>query len=153
MAGINNVTLVGRLTKDPELKTTQSGISVVQTTIAVDRAFKSEGQEADFIQIVMWRQNAEFISTYARKGTLVGLVGNIQTRNYTNNEGRKVYITEVVAERVQILERKKEDGEVYATIQQPQANVPKAKTYVQSNEWHENNSEVGYNIASDDLPF
>lgn len=104
---INNVVLVGRLTKDAELRYTGSGIAVASFTVAVNRPFKTNGEEeADFINCVVWRGTAEALSNYTRKGSLIGLTGRIQTRNYTNNEGRKVFITEVVAENVQFLEPK-----------------------------------------------
>lgn len=105
---INNVTLVGRLTRDPELRYTGSGTAVVSFTIAADRPFTNRqgDREADFINCVAWRRTAEVISNYTRKGSLVGLTGRIQTRSYENNEGRTVYVTEVVADQFQMLESK-----------------------------------------------
>lgn len=101
---INNVVLVGRLTKEIELKKTQSGISTVQFTVACDRRFKNEQGEkqADFINCVAWRQSAEYLSNYAKKGDRVGVTGRIQTRSYNDNQGNKRYVTEVVAENVEI---------------------------------------------------
>lgn len=122
---INNVVLVGRLTKDPELKYTGNGIAVVTFTVAVNRPFKSQGEDdADFINCVAWRKTAENTSNYTRKGSLVGITGRIQTRNYTNNEGRKIFITEVVAENVQFLEPK--------SSRQTESN-PAANDYTQNN--------------------
>lgn len=106
---INNVVLVGRLTRDPELRKTQSGTSVLSFTTAVNRKFKNEGQpEADFINCVAWNQTADFLARYATKGSLVGIEGRIQTRNYEDKTGNRVYVTEVVAESVQLLESKAE---------------------------------------------
>ena len=92
---INNVTLVGRLTRDPELRYTGNGTAVVSFTIAADRPFtNSQGErEADFINCVAWRRTAEVVSNYTHKGSLVGVTGRIQTRSYENNEGRTVYLT------------------------------------------------------------
>lgn len=104
---MNKSILIGRLTRDPELRYTPSGVAVTQFTLAVDRAFtNSDGErEADFIPIVVWRQTAEACANYLRKGRMVAVDGRIQTRNYENNEGRRVYVTEVVAENVKFLER------------------------------------------------
>ncbi|MGG5359372.1 single-stranded DNA-binding protein [Enterococcus sp. DIV0240a] len=103
---INNVTLVGRLTKDPDLRFTSSGTGVATFTLAVNRNFTgADGQrEADFINCVIWRKSAETLANYAHKGTLLGVVGRIQTRTYDNQQGQRVYVTEVVAESFQLLE-------------------------------------------------
>ena len=103
---INNVTLVGRLTKDPDLRYTQSGTAVGQFTLAVNRNFTNQqgDREADFINCVIWRKAAESFANYARKGTLIGLTGRIQTRNYDNQQGQRVYVTEIVVENFQLLE-------------------------------------------------
>lgn len=105
---INRVVLVGRLTKDPELRYTPNGVAVVSFTLAVQRPFSNQQgeREADFIQVVAWRRQAENVANYVGKGSLVGVDGRIQTRSYDNNEGRRVYITEVVADSVQFLEPK-----------------------------------------------
>ena len=105
---INNVTLVGRLTRDPELRYTGNGTAVVSFTIATDRPFtNNQGErEADFINCVAWRRTAEVVSNYTNKGSLVGVTGRIQTRSYENNEGRTVYVTEVVVENFRMLESK-----------------------------------------------
>jgi single-strand DNA-binding protein len=103
---INNVVLVGRLTKDPDLRYTASGTAVASFTLAVNRNFtnQSGNREADFINCVIWRKSAETMANYARKGTLLGVTGRIQTRSYDNQQGQKVYVTEVVAESFQLLE-------------------------------------------------
>ena len=103
---INNVVLVGRLTRDAELRYTQSNIAVATFTLAVNRPFKNEAGErdADFINCVIWRQSAENLANWAKKGALVGITGRIQTRNYENQQGQRVYVTEVVADNFQLLE-------------------------------------------------
>ncbi|WP_100374317.1 single-stranded DNA-binding protein [Bacillus sp. FJAT-45037] len=105
---LNRVVLVGRLTKDPELRYTPSGVAVANFTLAVNRAFSNQQgeREADFLNCVVWRKPAENVANYLKKGSLAGVDGRIQTRSYDNNEGRRVYITEVVAESVQFLEPK-----------------------------------------------
>lgn len=97
---INNVVLVGRLTRDPDLRTTESGISVATFTLAVDRQFSnSQGErEADFINCVVWRKAAENLANFTSKGSLIGVQGRIQTRSYDNKEGQRVYVTEVVVD-------------------------------------------------------
>ncbi|MFK4567518.1 single-stranded DNA-binding protein [Enterococcus sp. UD-01] len=103
---INNVVLVGRLTKDPDLRYTSSGSAVATFTLAVNRNFTNQNgnREADFINCVIWRKPAETMANYARKGTLLGVTGRIQTRNYENQQGQRVYVTEVVCENFQLLE-------------------------------------------------
>lgn len=103
---INRTVLVGRLTKDPDLRYTSSGAAVVSFTVAVNRQFtNSQGErEADFINCVMWRKAAENFANFTRKGSLVGIDGRIQTRSYENQQGQRVYVTEVVAENFSLLE-------------------------------------------------
>lgn len=105
---INNTTLVGRLTKNPELKYTQSGIAVLSFNLAVERNYtNAQGEkETDFINCQAWRGTAETLSNFAVKGSLIGVTGNIQTRNYQNNEGQTIYVTEVVINNFQMLEPK-----------------------------------------------
>lgn len=104
---LNRVILIGRLTKDPELRYTPAGVAVTQFTLAVDRPFSNQQKEreADFIPIVVWRQQAEHAANYLRKGRLAAIEGRIQVRNYDNNEGRRVYVTEVVADNVRFLDK------------------------------------------------
>ena len=104
---MNKAILTGRLTKNPELKTTQSGLSVCSFTIAVNRRFKNAdgNYEADFINCVAWRQQAEYLSKYFAKGRMIGIVGNIQTRFYENG-GKRVYITEIIVEEVHFVDSK-----------------------------------------------
>ena len=105
---INNVTLIGRLTRDAELRYTPSNIATAQFNIACNRNFKNANGEydADFINGVMWREQAERFCNWTKKGMLVGITGRIQTRNYENQQGQRVYVTEVVAENFQVLEKR-----------------------------------------------
>ncbi|MUG26016.1 single-stranded DNA-binding protein [Paenibacillus macerans] len=109
---LNRVVLIGRLTRDPDLRYTPSGVAVTQFTLAVDRPFTTHGgeREADFIPVVTWRQLAENCANYLRKGRLTAVEGRIQIRNYENNEGRRVYVTEVIADNVRFLESNRESG-------------------------------------------
>ncbi len=109
---MNKVILVGRLARDPELRTTQSGTPVVSFTVACDRRFAKQGEErqADFINCVAWNKTAEFISRYFTKGMRIALDGRIQTRSYDDQNGNKRYITEVVAEDVEFAQSKNESG-------------------------------------------
>lgn len=110
---LNSVCLMGRLTADPELKSTQSGVSVCSFRIAVDRTYQPKGQEkqTDFINIVTWRGTAEFVSRYFRKGQLVAVQGSIQTSQYTDRDGNKRTAFYVVADNVFFAEKKAESGE------------------------------------------
>lgn len=118
---INNVVLVGRLTRDPELRHTPQNQAVATFGLAVNRQFKNANgeREADFINCVIWRQQAENLANFAKKGALIGITGRIQTRNYENQQGQKVYVTEVVADNFQMLESNKAQGE--------QSNKPQAQ--------------------------
>lgn len=109
---LNRVILIGRLTRDPELRYTPAGVAVTQFTIAVDRPFSSsQGErEADFIPVVTWRQLAETCANYLRKGRLTAVEGRIQVRNYENNEGKRVYVTEVIADNVRFLESNRDSS-------------------------------------------
>ena len=104
---MNKAILIGRLTRDPELRYTSSNRAVCQFTIAIDRPFANQAtcnREADFINIVAWDRTGENVGKFMTKGRLIAVEGRIQTRNYDNNEGRKVYVTEVIASNVQFLE-------------------------------------------------
>ncbi|WP_270736407.1 single-stranded DNA-binding protein [Streptococcus anginosus] len=105
---INNVVLVGRLTRDAELRYTPQNQAVATFNLAVNRNFKNQSgeREADFINIVIWRQQAENLANWTKKGSLIGITGRIQTRNYENQQGQRVYVTEVVADSFQILEKR-----------------------------------------------
>ncbi|MCY8268964.1 single-stranded DNA-binding protein SsbA, partial [Bacillus haynesii] len=105
---LNRVVLVGRLTKDPELRYTPSGAAVATFTLAVNRTFTNQQgeREADFINCVVWRRQAENVANFLKKGSLAGVDGRLQTRSYENQQGQRVYVTEVQAESVQFLEPK-----------------------------------------------
>lgn len=137
---INNVTLVGRLTKAPDLRYTGNGTAVAGFTLAVNRNFtKKDGeQDADFINCVIWRKPAETLANYAKKGSLIGVVGRIQTRSY-DKDGQRVYVTEVVVDNFQFLEsRSKQEGQ-------------------QSNQTRQEDPFAGkgssIDVKDDDLPF
>lgn len=109
---MNRVCLVGRLTRDPELRYTPSGVAVTQFTIAVDRPFTSQSgeREADFIPIETWRQLAETCANYLRKGRLVAVEGRIKVDNYENNEGKRVFVTKVLSDNVRFLESNRDNS-------------------------------------------
>ena len=144
---INRVVLVGRLTKDPVLRKTANGASVVSFTVACTRRFKQEAQpDADFINTVAWNKTADIVSQYTHKGSLVGVEGRIQTRSYDDQSGKRVYVTEVVADSVQFLESKS----AAASNANSNAYVPEA-----NNQGYQESYETSstLDIASDDLPF
>lgn len=107
---LNSVCLVGRMTKDAELRYTPNNQAVATFSLAVNRNFKSQNgeREADFINCVIWRQQAENLANWAKKGALIGITGRIQTRSYENQQGQRVYVTEVVSETFQLLESRKD---------------------------------------------
>lgn len=109
---LNHIVLMGRLTRDPEMRTTASGTAVASFTLACDRDYKAEGgeRETDFVDIVAWRGTAEFVSTYFRKGQMAVVSGRLQIRNWTDKEGNKRRSAEVVAENVYFGESKRSDG-------------------------------------------
>jgi len=141
---LNNVSLVGRLTKDVELRYTPSNVAVATFTLAVNRTFKNENgdREADFINCVMWRQQAENLASWAKRGALIGITGRIQTRSYDNQQGQRVYVTEVVAEQFQLLESKGQQGNQGQQRQQTQQQEPDFSR-----------QGAPMDISSDDLPF
>lgn len=143
---LNRVILIGRLTKDPELRYTPAGVAVTQFTLAVDRPFTSgenKEREADFINIVTWRQLAETCANYLRKGRLTAVEGRIQVRNYDNAEGRKVYVTEVIADNVRFLP----DGSNNRQEQQQ----PERREREQRDPFIDDGKPI--DISDDDLPF
>lgn len=144
---INTVALMGRLTADPELKHTPNGVAVVSFCIAVNRRFKD--QQADFINCVAWRQTAEFICKYFVKGQMIGLEGSIQTRNYTDQDGNKRNVTEVLVENANFCESKKSDSNSQPS---PSAAAPAAAA--PSPGYFSGSSEDFEEITpDDDLPF
>ena len=151
---INNVVLVGRMTRDAELRYTTSNQAVATFTLAVNRNFKSQDgeREADFINCVIWRQQAENLANWAKKGALIGVTGRIQTRSYDNQQGQRVYVTEVVTESFQLLEsrasREGQGGNYNSPYQTPAKSIPN---------FTREESPFGANnpmdISDDDLPF
>ena len=117
---LNMVALMGRLTYEPELKTTPSGVSVIRFQVACDRSYQSQGQErqADFIDCVAWRQRAEFISRYFHKGSMIAIEGSIQTQNYTDKNGNNRKSVEVVANNVSFCGSKADSGTSAAPSQE-----------------------------------
>lgn len=161
---INNVVLNGRLTKDPDLKYTSNGTAVASFTVAVNRDFTNQSgeREADFINCVAWRKTAETIANFTKKGALIGVVGRIQTRHYDNDEGKRVYVTEIVVDKFNFLESKNTANT--GNQSQPQPNT---RNYQQNSQQGGYNSNNSYNqggdpfasngqpieISDDDLPF
>lgn len=159
---INRVVLVGRLTRDVEVRKTASGLSVATFTVACDRRMArgqdgNNQQSADFISCVAWRQAADFLGSYARKGALVGVEGRIQTRNY-DRDGQKVYVTEIVCDTVNLLESKSQSqnraqnsGYQDNSYQQPYSQPkPSVNDDFVSDDF---GAGIGMDISSDDLPF
>ena len=162
---INNVTLIGRATKDPDLRYTASGTAVATFTLAVNRNYKNQNgdREADFINCVIWRKPAETFANYVRKGTLVGIVGRIQTRFYENQQGQRVYVTEVIVESYQLLESRsqaeaREQKQRTSTNQNPPMNntVDNIGNHSSATNPMPNDDPFDgnpINISDDDLPF
>ncbi|GGE53748.1 single-stranded DNA-binding protein A [Pullulanibacillus camelliae] len=165
---INRVVLVGRLTRDPELRYTPNGAAVANFTLAINRPFTNQqgDHDADFIQVVVWRRQAENTANFVGKGSLVGVEGRLQTRSYENNEGRKVFITEVVADSVQFLEPRNARANAPSTnnySQQPPSNNNNSNSYQPSAPNKGANDPFGddpfaddskpIDISDDDLPF
>ncbi|AUD64435.1 single-stranded DNA-binding protein [Tenericutes bacterium MZ-XQ] len=145
---INKVILVGRITKDPELKSTQSNINFVNFTIAVNRQFTDQSGErqADFIQCIVWRRQAENLARFIKKGALLGVEGRIQTRTYEADNGTR-YITEVVCDSVQFLENKGDQSPAdYMEQQAPEVDYSNDD----SDEFYETSKQLA---AEEDLPF
>ncbi|VHJ43293.1 single-stranded DNA-binding protein [Streptococcus pyogenes] len=140
---INNIVLVGRMTKDAELRYTASQVAVATFTLAVNRRFKEQNgeREADFINCVIWRQSAENLANWAKKGALIGVTGRIQTRNYENQQEQCVYVTEVVAESFQMLESRNSQQQ---SGQDNSSQNDNSQPFGNSNPM---------DISDDDLPF
>lgn len=141
---INRVILTGRLTKDPELKYTASGVAVVSFTLAVDRQFKPKNgdREADFINCVIWRKQAEAFANYNQKGSMVGIDGRLQVRSYDNKQGARVYVTEVVVENFSFLGGSRQDGNQQQAPQNQQQG---------SDPFQSTGQEI--DIGDEDVPF
>ncbi|HCZ0747064.1 single-stranded DNA-binding protein [Staphylococcus aureus] len=151
---LNRVVLVGRLTKDPELRSTPNGVSVGTFTLAVNRTFtNAQGErEADFINVVVFKKQAENVEKYLSKGSLAGVDGRLQTRNYENKDGQRVYVTEVVADSVQFLEPKNNNQQQNNNYQQQNNSYNAPQNRQQSNNPFAN-ANGPIEISDDDLPF
>lgn len=165
---LNRVVLVGRLTRDPELRYTPNGIAVSSFTLAANRPFTNQHgeREADFINIVVWRRQAENVANYLRKGSLTGVDGRLQSRSYENNQGQRVFVTEVVADNVQFLEPRSAtqsretfsdfDGQQGRGFQSPnERQTPEPaekKDSFQDDDPFSNDGQT-IDISDDDLPF
>lgn len=168
---INRVVLVGRLTKDPELRYTPSGVPMTRFTLAVNRTFKQEGQpEADFISCLAWRKQAENLANYMKKGSLIGVEGRIQTGSFEGQDGKRVYTTDVVADSIQFLEPRSNNSDGSNSTSNYQSNTnyqsqPQMQNTGQySGQTHQQNytrvnedpfasSRGPIEVTEDDLPF
>lgn len=154
---INNVVLVGRTTKDPELRYTSIGQAVANFTLAVNRTFTNQNgeREADFINCVIWRKAAENLANMVGKGAQIGVTGRIQTRNYENKEGQRVFVVEVVAENFQMLEsRNKQNGQNNANTGASNNNANEHSRNQQNSTQSNTDPFGGSSIdVTDDLPF
>ncbi|EAH4437243.1 TPA: single-stranded DNA-binding protein [Listeria monocytogenes] len=159
---MNRVILVGRLTKDPDLRYTPAGAAVATFTLAVNRTFTNQQgeREADFINCVVWRKPAENVANFLKKGSMAGVDGRVQTRNYEGNDGKRVYVTEIVAESVQFLEPKQNAVEGSTpNNNQNEANYSnnnKNGSYRASSSQNSDsfaNEGKPIDISDDDLPF
>lgn len=150
---INRVILVGRLTKDPEFRTTQSGVSVTTFTLAVNRTFtNAQGErEADFINCVTFRKQAENVNNYLSKGSLAGVDGRIQSRNYENNDGKRIFVTEVVCDSVQFLDTKGNNQQTGNNNQHTGTKNQQTGNAANDNPFANANGPI--DITDSDLPF
>lgn len=144
---INNVVLAGRLTRDPELRYTTTGTATATFTLAVTRDFNNANgeKESDFINCVVWRKTAETLANYAKKGSLIDVIGRVQTRSYENQQGQKVYVTEVVVEKFHFLE-KRDSGQA-----QKSNNTQTSQS--SANQTNDPFGGSSIDITDDDLPF
>lgn len=153
---INTVALTGRLTRDPELRYTANDVAVVSFTLAVNRQFtNSQGErEADFINCVIWRKAAENFAKFTSKGSLVGIDGRLQSRSYDNQQGQRVYVTEVIVDNFSLLESRAEseqrNNDSGSNYNKPTGNANKPATG--NNDPFADNSKP-IDISDDDLPF
>ena len=160
---MNRVVLVGSLTRDPDLRYTPSGVAVANFTVAANRPFRNQQgeQEADFINCVAWRKQAENLANYMKKGSLIGVDGRIQTRSYEGQDGKMVYVTEVLAENIQFLESRSSqqrgtsgynpnDAYQHQAQTQQQPSAPQSEQ-PKSNPFQNDGEQI--DISDDDLPF
>ena len=145
---MNNVCLIGRLTKDPELKVTNNGQNTVSFTVAVQRDYKNAegGYDADFINCVAWRQQAEFICKYFKKGSQIGIAGKLQTRSWDSGDGQKRFATEVVVTGVSFCEKSENNRQTQSYVpQEPQQAAPQQQDMF--------SDFIEADVNEDDLPF
>jgi single-strand DNA-binding protein len=149
---LNRTVLVGRLTKDPELKYTPNGVAVANFTLAVNRPFSNQQgeREADFINCVVWRKPAENAAQYLKKGSLAGVDGRLQTRSYDNQQGQRVYVSEVMAESVQFLEPKGNGSSGQQNQNTVGSGTPSRNNF-NDDPFKDNGTPI--DISDDDLPF
>lgn len=157
---LNRVILTGRLAKDPILRYTPNGKAVAVFTLAVNRTFTNQqgNREADFINCVAWRNQAENVANFLKKGSLVGVDGRLQTRSYDNQEGQRVFVTEVQAERVQFLETKSNGAGSGGGQNVPDSLGREQSDFNQRSSFNDNdvpfaNNGKSIDISDDDLPF
>lgn len=156
---MNRVVLVGRMTRDPELRRTANGAAVTSFTLALNRNFtSSDGITADYIPCVVWNKVAENVEKYCAKGSLVGVEGRLRSRTYDNAQGQKVYVIEVVCDSVQFLETKaaREKAQASGYQPQPQQQQPNNNFYDMKTvelEKEFDNSETAFDIMEDDIQF
>ncbi|MGY0694144.1 single-stranded DNA-binding protein [Virgibacillus sp. FSP13] len=155
---LNRVVLVGRLTKDPDLRYTPNGVAVANFTLAVNRPFSNQqgNREADFINCVVWRRPAENLANYMKKGSMVGVDGRVQTRTFEGQDGKTVFVTEIVADSVQFLESKgsSQNKGQGAPSFQPNQNQNQNQQNQNQNQGNPfGNSGEPIDISDDDLPF
>lgn len=155
---MNNVNLIGRLTKAVDLRYTQNGVAYGSFTIAVNRRFKNQNgeREADFINCVIWKKSAENLANFTQKGSLIGVSGAIQTRNYDNQQGQRVYVTEVLVENFDFLESRKNDADGFSNAgnintQNFNKNQNLGGNFANNDPFTANGDT--YNVQDDDLPF
>lgn len=147
MAAINRVILLGRLTKDVEIRKSGNGSSFCKFTVAVDRYSKDKESQADFPQVTAFNQSADYLGNYGRKGLLISVEGSIKTGSYQDRDGKKIYTTDVIADRVQILESKKSGNEY------PSAGMPLRKDEIRADDGFETETSDTIMPLGGDLPF
>lgn len=146
---MNKAILIGRLTRDPEIRYTQSNRPVAQFTLAIDRPFTNQEtgeREADFLNIVIWDKSAENVGKYTHKGSQVAVEGRIQSRSYENDKGEKKYVTEIIASRVQFLDSKKDDSKFESMPEPPAPKEQELDPFQQF-------GEMEATIPDSELPF
>lgn len=155
---MNNANLVGRLTRPVDLRYTQTGIAYGSFTLAVTRKYKNKDgeREADFINCVIWKKGAELLANYTQKGSLIGVTGPIQTRSYDNQQGQRVYVTEVLVENFDFLESRKNDADGFSNAgnintQNFNKNQNSVPNFANNDPFTANGDT--YDVQDDDLPF